>query len=237
MDIKESALLRENAADHWYYRSKSQAVERLLRGADARTVLDVGAGSGFFSRHLLANSAATEAWCVDRNYAADSDIVENGKNIHFRRAVGQLDADLVLLMDVIEHVDDDLGLLREYVAKAAQRATFLISVPAFQFMWSGHDVFLEHKRRYTLSALERVVQAAGLRVIHSTYFFAGIFPAAAMSRLPRRLFGGEARPASDMRSHSRAMNAFLYGVSRAELVLIPHNRWFGLTAFCVARPA
>ncbi len=234
MDIKEAALLRENAADHWYYRSKARAVERLLRGTTPRTVLDVGAGSGFFSRHLLANSPAVEAWCVDLNYPADSDIVENGKSIHFRKSVERVDADLVLLMDVLEHVDDDVGLLRDAVGKTAAQATFLISVPAFQFMWSGHDVFLEHKRRYTLAELEHVVKSAGLRIRQSTYFFAAVFPAAMLVRLPRKLLGSTVQPASDMQVHSRPVNWLLNAVSSAELKFIARNRWFGLTAFCVA---
>ncbi len=236
MDIKEAALLGETATDHWYYRSKAQAVERLLCGAAPRKLLDVGAGSGFFSRHLLANSSAVEAWCVDPNYSTDNDIVENGKNIHFRKSVGPVDADLVLLMDVLEHVDDDVGLLRDVVSKASRQATFLISVPAFQFMWSGHDEFLEHKRRYTLPQLERVVEAAGLHVQRGTYFFAAVFPAAMLLRLPRKMFGGNLQPSSDMRVHSRAVNWLLFAVSSVELKLFRRNRWFGLTAFCVATP-
>jgi 2-polyprenyl-3-methyl-5-hydroxy-6-metoxy-1,4-benzoquinol methylase len=237
MDIKERAQLGERADDHWYYRSKARAVEHLLRGVKPRNVLDVGAGSGFFSKYLLANSSAVEAWCVDTNYSADSDVVENGKIIHFRKSLERVDADLVLLMDVLEHVDDDAGLLRDAASKAAAGAMFLISVPAFQFMWSGHDIFLEHKRRYTLAALERVIETAGLRVRQRTYYFAAVFPAAMLMRLPRKLLGGATQPASDMRVHSRPMNWLLGAVSAAELKLITRNRWFGLTAFCVATRA
>ncbi|MGH8041408.1 MAG: methyltransferase domain-containing protein [Rudaea sp.] len=234
MDIKERAQLGANADDHWYYRSKARAVARLLRGFEPRMLLDVGAGSGFFSKYLLAHSTAWEAWCVDTNYPIDSDLVENGKSMHFRRTLEPVDADLVLLMDVLEHVDDDVGLLRETINNAGAQATFLISVPAFQFMWSDHDIFLEHKRRYTLAQLERVVAAAGLRVRQGSYYFAAVFPAAMLMRLPRKLFGGTDLPASDLRMHSRPLNRLLKCVCAAELGLLGHNRWFGLTAFCIA---
>lgn len=237
MDIKESALLRDSVADHWYYRSKAKLVGRLLRGVPVRTILDVGAGSGFFSRHLLRTTRAQQSWCVDVNYAQDSDALEDGKALHFRREVAATDADLVLLMDVLEHVDDDVALLRETATKAAPAAHFLISVPAFQFMWSAHDVFLEHRRRYTLTGIERVVRDAGLRVVAGSYFFAAVFPAAMLLRLPRKLIGASGEPASDMRSHSRFTNGLLYALSCAELPLIPHNRCFGLTACCVATRA
>ena len=214
---KETDLLRGSAANHWYYTSKARAVERLLSDVRARTILDIGAGSGFFSRHLIASSLADEAWCVDINYPQESDIVENGRNIHFRQSVSGISADLVLLMDVLEHVDDDAGLLRETISNASPDATFLISVPAFQFMWSGHDEFLEHKRRYTLRAIERVIESTGLRLQRGCYFYASIFPAAMAVRLPRNLIGGAHHPTSDLRSYPAFVNTALNAILRAEL--------------------
>ena len=237
MDVKEAELLRGNAADHWYYRSKARAVERLLSGLRPHVVLDFGAGSGFFSHHLITRSVAGEAWCVDINYPQESDIVENGRNIHFRRSVSNLSADLILLMDVLEHVDDDIGLLREAASNAAPDATFLISVPAFQFMWSGHDVFLEHKRRYTLRGIERVVESAGLRVQRGCYFYASIFPAAMAVRLSRNLLSGERRPTSDLRTYPTFVNSALNAILAAESRVAGINRLFGLTAFVVATRA
>jgi 2-polyprenyl-3-methyl-5-hydroxy-6-metoxy-1,4-benzoquinol methylase len=67
--IKASAMSRESAVYHGYYRSKSEALEGLLRVTDAKTVLDVGAGTGSFSLHSLADSAATEAWSLYRQMA------------------------------------------------------------------------------------------------------------------------------------------------------------------------
>jgi SAM-dependent methyltransferase len=235
MDIKEAALLRERVAEHWYYRSKARFVGRFLRDLQPRRILDIGAGSGFFTRWLLANGSAEEAWCVDPNYGYDSDAAEGCGTIHFRRAPQNTDADLVLLMDVLEHVDDDVQLLRDAMAQAAPHAAFLISVPAFQFLWSGHDVFLEHKRRYTLAQIEAVVHAAGLRVCEGNYFFAGVFPAAMLLRLPGKVLRRPLKAESDMRQHSRLMNSVLSGISRAELALVRRNRWFGLTACCLAR--
>jgi SAM-dependent methyltransferase len=234
MDVKEAELIRGDAADHWYYRNKARAVERLLEGRKSRCVLDVGAGSGFFSRHLLRRSLAEEAWCFDINYEHESDIVENGRNVHFRTRMPNAGADVVLLMDVLEHVDDDVGLLRASCEGAAPDATFLISVPAFQFMWSGHDEFLEHKRRYTLRGIEEVVRASGLHVQRGCYFYASIFPAAILVRLPRKLMSAVTKPASDLRSYSPQLNGMLNAMLGAELPFFRSNRLFGLTAFCLA---
>ena len=185
MDLKEIDILGSDIEGHWYYHSKARAMMRLLEGSTPSKILDVGAGSGFFSRHLLKHSAAEEAWCVDISYDTDFDSYEAGKAVYFRRSIGSLKADLVLLMDVLEHVDDDVGLLKNYKNKVPRNSRFLISVPAFQFLWSGHDDFLDHKRRYTLDQLEKVVRNAGLKVKHGVYYFGMIFPIAATLRLVR----------------------------------------------------
>ena len=88
----------------------------------------------------------------------------------YRRDSGPTDCDLVLMMDVLEHVDDDRGLLRHYAAKVPPGAHFVVTVPAFGFLWSGHDVFLEHKRRYRLTEIETVMRDAGLAVARGAYF-------------------------------------------------------------------
>jgi len=171
MDLKEVDILGDNVSQHWYYRSKSNAMTNLLGKIQPSSILDVGAGSGFFSRHLLSSSQANEAWCVDTSYSSDSDDFEAGKRIHFRRQIDHIDADLVLLMDILEHIDDDVRFLQRCVEKVPKSAKFLISVPAFECLWSSHDVFLEHKRRYTLNQIEDVTRHAGLTVLHGALLF------------------------------------------------------------------
>ena len=182
MDLKEIDVFGGDIGKHWYYWAKAKAVSKWLGDTQLKTILDVGAGSGFFSSYLLEYSSAQEAWCVDINYEADSDTTHSGKPMHFRKSVGQVEADLVLLMDVLEHVEDDIGLLMEYVAKVPKAAKILVSVPAFKFLWSGHDVFLGHYRRYTLKEVHSVLEKAGLSLIDGGYFYGLVFPIAASIR-------------------------------------------------------
>jgi trans-aconitate methyltransferase len=206
---------------------------RVLSSIEPTTILDVGAGSGYFSRELLSHTSAREAWCVDTSYATDSDRHEAGKTIHFRRAVSAVDADLVLLMDVLEHVDDDVTLLKDYVAKVPRGSHFLVSVPAFGFLWSGHDVFLEHKRRYTLRQTESVIRSAGLNVMRSSYYFGAVFPIAAALRIARRR-NDRSPPQSQLRRHHPIINAALRFLCELELPFMRWNRTAGLTVFCLA---
>jgi SAM-dependent methyltransferase len=234
MDIKEQDILGDRIGQHWYYRAKGAAMRKLLGPAPPCHVLDVGAGSGVFSRLLLENGAG-QATCVDPGYPADHEEIHAGRPIRFARGVGAGDYDLLLLMDVLEHVDDDVALLREYAERAPAGARFLITVPAFPWMWSGHDVFLEHRRRYTLPQTEQVVARAGLHVVHGCYYYGFLLPLAAGRRLAGRLAGASGDVAkSDLQLHSPLVNATLGAVCSAELAVFAANRLAGLTVFCLA---
>lgn len=228
MDLKEEAALGA-AQDHWYYVSKARMVMADVAERDL-SLLDVGAGAGWFSRWFLAQGLAREATCVDPGYAVERDEQVNGRRLSFRRAVSVVEADLVLMMDVLEHVDDDVGLLAHYVRMARPGTRFLITVPAFSFLWSAHDVFLEHRRRYTLGQLCRVVSSAGAQHLVSHYYFASIFPAAAALRLLRR---NRAPRTSDMKPVPRWLNTTLTATLSAERTWMRANRLAGLTAVCL----
>lgn len=234
MDLKETDILGSSIDQHWYYSSKAAATKRLLGDAPIRKILDVGAGSGFFTHHLLTHTAANEAWCVDISYDADSDASTSGKPVHYRRGIDSVDADLVLLMDVLEHVDDDVGLLKAYVDKVPSGSRFLMTVPAFQFLWSGHDDFLEHKRRYTLAQFETVARDAGLTVKHGAYYFGAVFPIAATLRLLPK--GTQpSPPRSQLKQHHPVVNSILKTLCSIELPFMGANRLAGLTVFVLAQ--
>jgi 2-polyprenyl-3-methyl-5-hydroxy-6-metoxy-1,4-benzoquinol methylase len=232
MDLKEEDILGADIGRHWYYRSKAAALRRMVGALNAKRILDVGAGSGFFSRHLLAEGGAQSALCVDIGYPADRDDHANGKPVLYRRDTGPTDCDLVLMMDVLEHVDDDRGLVRHYADKVPSGAHFLVTVPAFRFLWSGHDVFLEHKRRYTLAEIEATMRDAGLQVVRGAYYFGSVFPLAAVVRLAER---NTAEPRSSLKKHGALTNSLLTVACAAELPVFPINRLAGLSAFVLAR--
>ncbi|SKA39212.1 Methyltransferase domain-containing protein [Enhydrobacter aerosaccus] len=232
MDLKEEDILGDDIARHWYYRSKAAALRQVVKGLKPRRILDVGAGSGFFSRHLLTEGGGESALCVDVGYDRNREETVAGKPMLFRRDCGPTDCDLVLMMDVLEHVKDDSGLVRHYAAKVPSGAHFLVTVPAFQFLWSGHDVFLDHCRRYRLGEIEETMRKAGLTVVRGAYYFGFIFPLAAAVRLATR---HDTTPKSSLTRHGAVTNALLTAVCKAELPLLPFNRLAGLSAFVLAR--
>jgi SAM-dependent methyltransferase len=236
MDLKETEILGDSIGLHWYYKSKANAMMQLLSDYYPSVILDVGAGSGFFTKKILSDTLANEGWCVDISYDKNADKLENGNSIKYRKSIDAVNADLVLLMDVLEHVDDDIGLLRQYIDKVPAGAYFLISVPAFNFLWSGHDVFLGHKRRYNLKQIEEVVTASGLEILHGSYYFALVLPIAILLRMIRNIVSGDQYKAkSQLSKHSSVINKFLSLLSAFEVPFFKINRFAGLTIFVVAK--
>ena len=162
----------------------------------------------------------------------------DGKPLMFRRSVDRVAADVVLMMDVVEHVADDVGLIRDYVDRAKVGTTFLLTVPAFSWLWSGHDDYLGHHRRYTLPGLERAVCQAGLTVDLGCYIYGALLPLVAATRLSQRAFSGRERPAaSQMRDHGPALNALFGTICRFEAPFAFRNRLGGVTALVRASKA
>ena len=233
MDIKEEQILGEHADRHWYYRAKSGALEAMLPRPFNRRVMDIGAGSGFFSKHLAKRGLVDEALCVDPGYARDWDETVGNATIRFRRSPEKMDAGLALFMDVLEHVPDDAGLLSSYRPYLPEDARVVITVPAFQFMWSGHDVFLEHYRRYTRRMLNDTIARAEFRRIDTFYYYGLVLPAAMASRLLSR---NRMEEKSAVRPHGAVTNGILYTASAIERPLMRLNKLAGLSVCGICSP-
>lgn len=236
MDLKEAAILGDSVNRHWYYQAKAEAVRRYVESIAFKSILDVGAGSGFFTKQLMKTNPDADAVCVDTGYDGERTEAMDGRRIRYKKQCDKSAADLVLLMDVLEHVDDDIGLLKQYIGRVAPGTYFLISVPAFAFLWSGHDVFLEHKRRYNLKTIESVVVESGLKIERLSFFFLLVFPLACLTRLAeKRLKPTQTGRQSQLMQHSRLVNTVLYSLCRMELPLVKLNRLAGLSIFCLAK--
>jgi hypothetical protein len=235
MDLKELQSVNGATQKHWYYQSKAWALQKLVECTHAQNILDIGSGSGFFSKYLLENTSIEQAMCVDIGYEKDWDDYHAGKPMHFRKNIRTSKADLVLMMDVLEHVDNDSTFLRSYVDLSPFGTYFLITVPAFQFMWSGHDEFLGHKRRYTINQLESVVIASGLKIKSKNYYFGLVFPLALITRLTQKyIFQGRA-PITQLDSHIGPINFLLKMICKLEISLMKVNQFAGLSVCILAK--
>jgi SAM-dependent methyltransferase len=182
---------------HWWHLARQRILPSVLRdvlrtaGKSAPLrILDVGCGTGKMTR-LLGEFGTVCG--IDMSLEAAQMAVEKGCQ---RVVVGRADRlpfaaeqfDLVCAMEVVEHAEDDAGLLRECRRMLAPGGRLYVTVPAFQFLWGPADVFAQHYRRYTRASLGRVVESAGFRVERMSYFCSLLFPGVAAIRLARKPF-------------------------------------------------
>jgi 2-polyprenyl-3-methyl-5-hydroxy-6-metoxy-1,4-benzoquinol methylase len=153
------------------------------------SILDVGCGDALFF-DSLAEFGDVEGVETDR------DIV-NPANPHFQKIhIGPLDDSfqsgkqysLLLLLDVLEHIPDPAIALRRCVSLLKPGGTLIITVPAFNLVWTNHDVINHHVTRYRKSTLIPLLKQAGLKIEASSYWFQWTFPVKFAERVVEKAF-------------------------------------------------
>ena len=139
-------------------------------------IMDVGCGDGFIARGLFSNLQVKKITAVDIHLSDDQlqEFNQVSDEITYTREIPDSgEFDLVLLLDVLEHIKDDAGFLEGIVKRQLhERGRILITVPAFQSIYGQHDINLGHYRRYNLQRLECLATTAGLKIVSSGYLFA-----------------------------------------------------------------
>jgi hypothetical protein len=241
VDLRET----NNGVDpntHWYYQSKiiplKRFSDRILEASSAINLLDIGAGSGYFAYELIKSYPANiqQVVLVDQEYPSpDNELLDGKQIIKEQHLPERIQNSLLLLMDVLEHIEDDGTFLAEVKKKCdnTQPNHFFITVPAFQYLWSRHDVYLKHHRRYTLNGLCSLLRAHGFEIQESYYLYGSLLPLVFIKRSFDRIFSGNSIPShSDLKPLPSWLNRLLLRYCRLEMSLTRYNKWFGLT--CVA---
>jgi SAM-dependent methyltransferase len=173
---------------HWWYRGRRTVIENVIAGmrlpARAR-ILDAGCGSGRNMVELAHHGTVTGVELSPTSVALARDreageVVE-GSILEMPFGVGSFD--LAVSLDVIEHLEDDLAALRELRRAVKPGGSLLVTVPAYPWLWSGHDEINHHYRRYTRRSLRRVAEQAGWEQVRTTYFNSLLLPAAIILRI------------------------------------------------------
>ena len=146
---------------------------------NVKSLVDIGAGSALFSKELLRLNLVSKVVAVDVGYKAER---ETRSGISYCRTTDYSGFTHFLLTDVLEHVAEDEKFLAGIVSQADRDSAFIITVPALISLWSGHDVYLRHFRRYTKNELRQLVEESGLSVISVRYTYSTVFPIAYIQR-------------------------------------------------------
>jgi SAM-dependent methyltransferase len=226
---------------HWWFRARRRIlatlIERVARPAGPR-LLEVGCGTGH-NLEMLGRFGMVEACELDDSARALA-AKRLGREVTTARlpdlSMFERNAyDLVALLDVLEHVPDDLASLRAIQKRLKPGAALLLTVPANPWMWSAHDAAHHHFRRYTKKQLQELLVRAGFEVQFLSYFNSLLFPLIAAARIGSKIVR---RDSADDSLPSAPINAVLekiFGLEARFIDRVPMP--FGVSLVAVVRRA
>lgn len=230
--------------DNWWFVGRRRLVSSIAdwcaRG-NRDLVLDAGCGTGGMLDHLGPPGSVVGLDCEQlalayaRRRGARRLVQGSAVELPF----GDATFGTVFSLDVLEHLDDDLGGLREIKRVCRPGGTIIITVPAFRFLWSQHDVVNQHRRRYRAPELRSLVQEVGLEIRLLSYSNTVLFPAIAGVRLAKNgwrwLTRSKNLPGADNEYVPEPWNSLLTTLYAAEQYILPRRSLpFGVSLICIA---
>ena len=225
--------------EHWWFVGYRRIIAKVLRSLNLpqlATILDVGCGNG---GNLSMLSEFGEIYATEHDGEAAERAREKqiAKIVYRESLPGQCSmadqsCDLVVMLDVLEHIEDDLAALKILRTKLKDDGKLLVAVPAFMFLWSPHDVANHHYRRYTRAQLVELLQQAGFEVQYSSYFNLCLFPVALLARTVKRWTAGDGH---DLSMPPKAVNRLLAWLFGSESAFLPRLSFpFGISLMATA---
>jgi SAM-dependent methyltransferase len=234
------ATLDRIQESHWWYSGRRKIISSVLErahrdGVPKGTLYDLGCGVGA-NLPVLEKFGPTVGVDVSQE-AIDFCKLRGRPNVirtdlNSLQGIADNSGSVVMLADVIEHLEDERACLQAAHRALAKGGVLLVTVPAYRFLWSPADELAHHHRRYTAGQLRRVIEPL-FRIDKLTYFNTLLFGLVAVGRLGERLLRRSGEDTADVQP---ALNAILEKVFAAEASVVPrHSFPFGVSLLCVAR--
>jgi 2-polyprenyl-3-methyl-5-hydroxy-6-metoxy-1,4-benzoquinol methylase len=234
--------MAEHDATHWWYRARrdvlASVIRRKINLPPLARILEIGCGTGH-NLGMLSAFGDVDAIEIDdhsRGIAAQRLGRDIGASpLPELKDVADQSYDMVAILDVLEHVDDDRAALMAIAQRLRPGGTILITAPQYPWMWSGHDVANHHFRRYTKATLRKAVADAGLNMVMLQSFNSLLFPLAAADRIVARVTG---RTGSDDALPPTPVNTLfekIFGLERYLVGRVPMPPGVSLVALVSAR--
>ncbi len=225
----EYELQTHRAEDrHWWYQGRrtvlERAIERLGLPAHAQ-ILDAGCGSGRNMVELarLGTVTGVELSGTSVQLARERDAGEVVEGSVMDMPFDDANFDLTVSLDVIEHLEDDIGALRELRRVTKPGGALLVTVPAYQWLWSGHDEINHHHRRYNRRTLLSAAQSGGWELESFTNFSSLTLPVAILLRALERFMPSTTKSSLDLWVPPAPLNWALRQPLNLEAQIIGHG--------------
>jgi len=238
----------KHESSHWWFRWRYDLITRLVgsfKRSSSFRILDAGCGTGQMTKQLegigeaIGLDSATEAIA----YARSRGVARLVRGSITDPPFADDSFDCVLALDVIEHVDNDMGILTSLFQVVRPGGHLVITVPAFKALWSEHDEINHHRRRYRASQMRRLIEEAGFTVDRVTYCNTALCIPVLLTRklknlartLSSRRSGADRPLRSDLGNYPAPLNDVLYRLMKAETWLMQKvDLPFGVSILAVA---
>ena len=244
MDPSEYAKMCRLEEANWWYLGRRDLVLKMaarfdngLSGKPLR-ILDAGCGTGMILKYLqilgdvYGLDISKDALIFSRNRGLPSLICGSADKLPFKDEL----FDLVLALDVIEHIDEDLSAVRELNRVLKPGGRLILTVPAFQFLWTNHDLALHHKRRYTRSGILSILRLGGFENEKATYWNFFLFLPVATIRLLKRFHRSGDEMQTDLAELPFHLNGLLQELIGIENWIIEQiDLPVGVSVMCICR--
>lgn len=227
--------------EHWWFRVRREMIHNLIgkytKSKDL-TILDMGCGTGALLKELSRYGRASGVDFSDRavEFCKSRGIADvqqaRAESLPFPDKV----FDVVLALDVIEHIEDDKAALKELERVTKTGGIIIIFVPAFMFLWGITDEASNHFRRYTKQELIRKVEDTGAEVVRASYFNTFLFLPILLVRWGSRFMPKAKRPEHEVSLPSGIMNKIFYSIFKLESMIFRYSNFpFGVSLAVIAK--
>ena len=193
------------------------------RFRSATRVAEIGCGNGVLQRQLEDAYDLAPAGFDLHETALRQNICRRGKvycyDIHDRADEFRKAFDILLMFDVLEHIEDQELFLESARFHLADGGCIIVNVPALQWLFSAYDRVQGHQRRYSLPALLEIAQRTGFKVSEATYWGAPLIPILALRKAAVTIGGAQIDSYSaGFDPRGDFINTGLYHFSRCEVL-------------------
>jgi SAM-dependent methyltransferase len=246
MDPEYATRYFEYEKTHWWFRARRRVLKALLDHGigweNVTRLLEIGSGSGanlaaLYPEEVELTGIEPDGASADLARERGIATIHTGVLEDAPRLLGGESFEAITLFDVLEHVEDDRAALGILNGLLKPEGWLVLSVPAYQWLWSRHDDVNHHFRRYTRPMLVNRIAEAGFQVHTATYFNTVLFLPIVALRLLGKLGGGRGvRGSSDMDLPRAGLNELLYRIFAFESTLLRRIALpFGVSLFVLAR--